>query len=64
MSPRISRQRKLSKRQLKMAKLYGCTALGHSLALRMTGYVWRDLISLRPISGMEMCGLLLGKLRR
>jgi hypothetical protein len=45
MSPQTLKPKSLSKKQLKMAKLYGCTALGHSLALRTAGLQWKDLTS-------------------
>jgi hypothetical protein len=45
MSPQTLKPKSLSKKQLKMAKLYGCTALGHSLALRTAGLLWKDLTS-------------------
>ena len=62
-SPEFKTKR-LSKKQLKMAKLYGCTALGHSLALEKVGLAWRGLIIQNPISGMQMSGWRMGLLRR
>jgi len=53
MSALNSKPKRLSKKQLKMAKLYGCTALGHSLALQMVGWQWKALTSHVRILGTD-----------
>jgi hypothetical protein len=64
MSPQILKPKSLSKKQLKMAKLYGCTALGHSLALRTAGLQWRALTTLYHTAGTDRFGLRLESLRK